>query len=372
MTTSKRRLSNSRKRYLTLLLPIASVFFVLLAGELIVRSWHYYRWNISFIDGQPRSVGNLSPITLDDKFGWRATPNYRFNGKKPSSDGVEYPVNLSLDANGFRMYGDLSSSAPRVFVIGDSFAQAVQVSDDKTFYAPLKALNINLFAYGSGGWGSLQEYMLLDKYFDVIKPGLIIWEFSTNDIVNNSPELEMASTINNNDMVRPYWVDGSVRYILPRSHATTLRLLALRYSRLLYILLTRLDSLGVMMNLHTVERDSSPNEPAHPQFLRAVAATDEIIGMVRKRVGNTPIVGFTVGADPVYGPEYIEGINQVAQNHDLILADVEGPVLDAEEHGTIVRAEDGSHWNETGHHIAGLALMKFLTEHHYIEQKNAK
>ena len=371
-TTSTPSVAGGRGRLITFLLPIASVFLVLAAGELVVRTWHYYRWDIPFFDGQARDLGNLSPIALDDQFGWRATPNFRYDGPKRSSDGTEYPVNMTLDANGFRMYGDLTSPAPRIFVIGDSFTEAVHVSDDKTYYAPLKTRNINVFAYGCGGWGTLQEYMILDKYFDVIKPDVIVWEFSTNDIVNNSPELETASTINNNDMVRPYLVNGAVRYILPRSHAATLRLLALRYSRLFYIVLTRIDRLHAMLPERTVETDTSPNGPAHPQFLKALATTDEIMGMVRKRVGTVPIVGFTVGSDPIYGPEYIEGLQTAARNHDVTLAEVENDVLDAERRGMIVRAEDGSHWNELGHRIAGVALTKFLSEHQFLQPKGTR
>ncbi len=339
-------------------------------GRARLRTWHYFQWHVSFFDGQPRNVGNLSAITLDDKLGWRATPNYRFSGKKRSNDKSEYDVEISQDANGFRMFGDLTSPARRVLVIGDSFTQAVQVSDDKTYYAPLKALNINVFAYGAGGYGSLQEFMILDKYFDEIKPDLIIWQYSTNDIVNNSPELETASTINNNDMVRPYLVDGKVRYILPRSHATTLRLFALRYSRLLYIILNRIDRLRTMLPLHTVEMESAPGKIAHPQFLKALATTDEIIGMVRRRAGKVPIVGFIVGADPVVaGPEYIEGLQKVSLNHEVMLADLEGPVLEADRRGTVVIAEDKAHWNEMGHHIAGLALTKYLSEQKLLEPK---
>jgi hypothetical protein len=79
-----------------------------------------------------------------------------------------------------------------------------------------------------------------------------------------------------------------------------------------------------------------------------------------------------VGADPIYGPEYIEGFHEVSQNHGVILADVEGPVLAAEQQGTVVRAADGSHWNEKGHHIAGLALTKFLSEHRLLEAKSTR
>jgi len=370
MKTTTPTFSKKPRRYIRFLLPLASLFLLLVMGELALRTWHYFRWHVSFLEGQPGDLRNLSPITVDAQLGWRATPNYRFSGKKRSADKTEYSVDMSQDANGFRMFGDLTSSARRVFVIGDSFTQAVQVSDDKTYYAPLKALNMNVFAYGGGGYGSLQEYMILDKYFDVIKPDLIIWQYSTNDIVNNSPELEAASTINNNDMVRPYLVDETVQYILPRNHAAALRLFALRYSRLLYIILNSMDRLRTTLPLHTVEMESSPGEVAHPQFLKALATTDEIIGKVRRRVGRVPIVGFIVGADKVvYGPEYIEGFQKVSLNHQVMLADVEYEVLKADRLGTVVIAEDKAHWNEMGHHIASLALTKFLSEHKLLEPK---
>jgi hypothetical protein len=264
------------------------------------------------------------------------------------------------------MFGDLKSSDSRVFVVGDSFTQAVQVSDDKTYYAPLKTSGMNVFAYGAGGWGSLQEFMILDKYFDVIKPDLIIWQFSMNDLINNSPELEKASTHNNNDMVRPYWVEGRIQYILPRTHAASLRLLALKDCRLCYMVLDRLDRLRTMMPLTSVETETSPGKPAHADFQKSAAATNEILAMVRRRTGSTPIVGFMVGADHLYGPEYSESLKKAAESHGVILAGIEDDVLDAEEHGTVVRAEDNSHWNEAGHRIAGQGLVRFLSNHRFL------
>jgi hypothetical protein len=102
--------------------------------------------------------------------------------------------------------GDVASDKPRVFVIGDSFTQAPEdASDGKTYYSDLKKLGLEVFAYGGSGYGSLQEFMILDRYYNVVKPDLIVWQYSTNDVVNNSPELETASRVNNNGMVRPYF-----------------------------------------------------------------------------------------------------------------------------------------------------------------------
>ncbi len=357
------KIMKSRRRFRTYLLPFASVFLFLLVGEGILRVYHLLQFDISFLEGQPRRMGRLSTITVDSQLGWRATENYQFNGKKYSSNGIEYSVTLSQDRNGFRMFGDPKSGKPKAFVIGDSFTQAVEVSNDKTYYAPLKSSDIEVFAYGGGGYGSLQEFMILDKYYDVIKPDFIVWQYSTNDFINNSAELEMASTMNNNGMLRPYWTDAGISYVLPKKHATSIQL-ALRYCRLCYIVLNRSDKLSAMISQGSVETETSPGKPAYRMFLRSVSVTDQIMGKVKHRAGSVPIVSFIVGVpqagDP-YGPEYLSELTRISRNHEIfVLPEVEEAVLKEEQRGTVVRAADGAHWNEAGHHIAGEVLTSSL------------
>lgn len=354
------------KKFVTAFLPLVSIILFLITAEIAVRFYHYLRFNISFAEGQPLTKGGpsrLSPIVLDEELGWRPTENYRFDGKKHSSDGIEYSAKVSQDKNGFRMYGDISSGKPKILVIGDSFTQAVDTSDDKTYYAVVRdLLDVEVFAYGGGGYGSLQELMILDKYFDVIRPDLILWQYSTNDLVNNSPDLETASTRNNNGMPRPYWIDGNISYILPTRDSKGVRLFAIKYCRVCYMVLNRLDRLQAAIHGKTVETETSEGEPAYPTFLRAIRATDEIMEKVRYRAGSVPIVAFIVGYGS-YGPEYENGLAEISRHHDIILLnDVEAAVLSAERKGTAVRAADSAHWNEVGHQIVGRAIVAGLRD----------
>jgi hypothetical protein len=355
------------RRVATLCLPFLSVLFCIIAGEALIRTYHFFRWDISVLDGQPKNVGGLSPITIDAQLGWRATENYRFKGIKYSSDGSSYLASVSQDERGFRMFGKLSSTKPRVFVIGDSFTQAPEASDQQTYYAELqRLLNVEVFAYGGGGYGSLQEFMILDRYFDLIKPSLILWQFCTNDLINNSPELETGSVINDNGMVRPYWVNHQISYILPKQNAIELRLLALRYCRLCYVIMNRLDQLKFAITKHTIETETGVGKPAHAAFLESVKTTDEIMGMVRKRAGSTPIVGFFVGGRSRFGPEYVEAIRDVSRhNHILLLGDgdIDQGVQAAEKRGAVARARDGGHWNEFGHRLVGEAIATEFRKH---------
>jgi lysophospholipase L1-like esterase len=344
---------------------LLSVLAVLVVGEMGVRAYHYLRFDVPVGDGHPsrrQTSSRLSPIELDEELGWRPTANYRFAGLKRNSDGTQYPAQISQDANGFRLYGKLSSGRPRLLVIGDSFTQAVEASDDRTYYAVIRdLLDIEVFAYGGGGYGTLQELMILDRYFSVIKPDLILWQFSTNDLVNNSPVLEAASTINNNGLIRPYWVNGRVQYILPSKDAAGIRRFAINYCRLCYLLLHRVDRLQAAMNRSTIETDTSAGESQHPIFLRARQTTDELIGQLRARTGQVPIAALIIDAGQRMGPEYRQALIEIAEHYDLmLLGDVADTVARKADGGTVVTAEDGVHWNETGHQIAGQAIAAHL------------
>jgi hypothetical protein len=346
------------------LLPFLSILLFFLTAEVGLRLYHFLRFDISMITGKsrkPEKPSDFSPITLDSALGWRATENYRFSGIKHNADGTEYFATVSQDNRGFRMFGDLSSHKPRILVIGDSFTQAVDASDDKTYYASMKSLlNAEVFAYGVGGYGSYQEWMILDKYMDLIHPNLIVWQYAANDIVNNSPKMERASSINNNGLVRPYLIDGEVRFILPTRDSEGLRRFALRYCRIGYMILNRIDRLRAATQ-QTVETETAAGKPAHSMFLKALRTTDDIMGRVRARAGSIPIVAFMVGDSSRI--EYFEGLSEISCRHGIILCkQAREAVLTAEKKGIVVRAADQSHWNEAGHEIAGQALAKCLVK----------
>jgi hypothetical protein len=75
-----------------------------------------------------------------------------------------------------------------------------------------------IFAYGGGGYGTLQEYMILDRYVDKINPDMVLWQFCANDLIINSHELESASFSNNNQMKRPYYENDQIKWLFPRQY----------------------------------------------------------------------------------------------------------------------------------------------------------
>lgn len=104
--------------------------------------------------------------------GWETGANVSLKRKSRAYGEIKY----STKKWGFRVFGNINSAKTKIFAIGDSITMGFCVSDGNTYYDYLKKNNnnIDLFAYGGAGYGTLQEYMILDKYFDIIKPDMVL------------------------------------------------------------------------------------------------------------------------------------------------------------------------------------------------------
>ena len=69
---------------------------------------------------------------------------------------------------------------------------------------------------GRCGYGSLQEFMILGRYLDEISPDIVLWQFCSNDFINNYHELESVSFSNNNQMTRPYYKNSDIEWLFPK------------------------------------------------------------------------------------------------------------------------------------------------------------
>ena len=194
-------------------------------------------------------------MVLDKELGWLPGANYVFNGEKVDASGQTYSVTFQTDNRGFRLFGNhREANKKKVLFIGDSFTHAVEVSNDKTYYGILKdTLPIEVFAFGGGGYGTLQEYMILEKYLDDVKPDAIVLQLSSNDFINNHYELEARSARNNNGMRRPYLTkNGEIIYKLPKSFSI-IRDIAYNHLRFFNFIFSRIDRLNFVLSANSVE-----------------------------------------------------------------------------------------------------------------------
>jgi hypothetical protein len=123
------------------------------------------------------------------------------------------------DENGFRNQAGLSH-ANLVFV-GDSFTEAAQVPEEKTFVArTAAALHLTAANLGRGAYGPQQEAIVIRRYALQYKPRVIVWQFfDGNDLTDAE---EFARWRDHPEEAKVSWMDRYKGDSLIRSWAERL------------------------------------------------------------------------------------------------------------------------------------------------------
>jgi len=331
------------------------ITLLIIGGEIAIRGYHYVKYGRN-------PLIHAGILTFDETLGWRPTENYQQHDLKLDAGGRSYSVEYTTDKNGFRMFGNPQvKDKQKVIFVGDSFTHAVEVSNNKTYYGLLKdTTNLEVFAYGGGGYGSLQEYMILDKFIDQIQPDIVVLQFCSNDFINNYYELELRSSRNNNGLRRPYMdKEGRVFYALAKPFSWFREFINMN-SRFLYFVFSRLDKLASSDS--SVEDIIAVKGRMYELFQDSVEITERLLGKIKARVPrNTRVYAFSVD---VTTPYYDEFRRMSRANEFLFMDDVPKAILKAQEQGVVVKAADKAHWNEMGHEIVSGVIAKYLLTHH--------
>lgn len=125
-------------------------------------------------------------MLLDKTLGWRHAPNV----SKPFVN--EFGENVLTIQN---EYGHRGKTYPlaktpgkyRALVLGDSFTEAVQVSEGDLFTAQIEASHpeFEVVNAGVGGYGTIQEYLYLAKEGLQFHPDLVLLMVFENDLSDN-------------------------------------------------------------------------------------------------------------------------------------------------------------------------------------------
>ncbi|MBN2368338.1 SGNH/GDSL hydrolase family protein [Candidatus Woesearchaeota archaeon] len=154
-----------------------------------------------------------------DMYGWSTPENTSINTTILDHGNVTRSIMINYYLYGFKRWGNPGSSNPKILVLGDSYTEMDFVSNGEEWYSYLTDYfdDAELFVYGAGGYGTFQEYLILDSYIDKITPDIIIWQFCYNDLSNNLFELESAGFVATRSVsFKPYLVDGKISYRVPR------------------------------------------------------------------------------------------------------------------------------------------------------------
>ena len=334
-------LRRDRAPWRQMLLSVAATVVTLLVAEgglrlvFAVRSW---------ITPQSRQVAGA--------IGWRPVANLLVERDLPAFGHVRYQTTR----DGFRVYGDPSSSKVKVLVLGDSFTEGETVSSGETYYEQLSRLrpDLEIFGIGGGGYGTLQEYMLLDESVDAIKPAMVLVQMHPNDLINNSHALESRSTTDNNQLTRPYWENGLVVSKFPENPSWGPLYNLARHSYLLRLVNVNLVFLRAR-SVGSIERTARADDP---DITQAIATTAELLRKMHERAGVSVVV-FSARPDDAFsfwsvsdvcrraGVEFIPGVGEAVEAAHAAGERVSGLPVDA-------------HWNRRGHEIAAGVINAWL------------
>ena len=98
-------------------------------------------------------------------------------------------IEVKHNRRGFRDIEHVLGAEPRIVFLGDSFVWGYDVNQGERFTDKLRQIlpDVSIYNLGVSGYGTDQEYLLLQKNFDFYKPNIVFVVFCTeNDWVDNS------------------------------------------------------------------------------------------------------------------------------------------------------------------------------------------
>ena len=243
-----------------------------------------------------------------------------------------------------------------VLFVGDSFTQGTEVSNGALYYDVFEKNAGGRYAVsaaGVGGFSTAQEYVLLNKVFDLMKPRIVFWQMSDNDVAEN---VYIGTDISTVQEPRTYYdpqhdlftLRNPAVWILQHSDAAKYL-----YGELLKVDRSHPFGMQTAITWLTSAGASTPVEQVERRGLE-VAGT-----LIKKAINAHPnirFIGFSGGLQ--YDGDYKRLFEQHGGLYVAALATRMRTVSPA-------RLDCGPidfHWNHEGNRIAGELLLQYLDQ----------
>ncbi len=343
-----------RRAIYSVTLFILFLTIIISVGEILVRI--IYKGNYAKIEIRPPYDSTQS----DDYLGWKMKPNYHFNGKIFDAKYNQYHISINFDENGFKEFGAIKTKKPKVFFIGDSYTASLEASNEKSFFNLIRdSLDIEVFAYGQPGFGTLQEYMILDQWINSIQPKIIIWQTCSNDFIDNYAQLELVCGYKVG-LRRPYLDNNKkIYYATPilawqkiRNKCHFLAWLDDRTKRLVE---------KIFNKKKTGEYYIANEKREFTPFMESITTTYNILELAKNRIPDSVLViGF---AADNFNPQ-INEMNRIFTDTGFQFSRNPSHAIDNKvQQGITVHSEDGYHWNHTGQEVVANELISVIEPH---------
>ncbi len=287
---------------------------------------------------------------IHKQLGWVPKSDYSssYKVKNYGKKATSYKVDYSTGQNGFRIWGNTEASKPKVWFIGDSFVQSVEVSNENLFYKYIgDSLGVEVFAFGQAGYGTLQQKLILDKYIDEIDPDLIVWQTCDNDFVDNHAPLEYNSGYKVG-LRRPYLnLDGSIIYRKPVPRWVEI----IDKSKFLGLMRKKIKNTFSSKATVTSQKLINDLNKEYLPYAKSIEITDKIVASIIETTKEVPVIAFSASR---FEPS-LANMAQIFNNNDIPYNYRVGrQIFDKNKIGPTLHSSDGYHWNPAG--------QKYLSE----------
>jgi hypothetical protein len=329
----------------TILVCTVCTFAVVEAVYLIVR----YHRNGTF----------QTQHSYDAEAGWRTPVNYRAKSREMTDLlGVTYRRSMETNEVGSRLWGT-NPGHRKVLFIGDSFTEADEVSNDKTYYYVFaQKTGLDVYAYGVGGYGTLQELMALERLFPLAQPDVVVLQFCSNDWMNNHAAWERAS-IAFNQRIRPYYnlKIRRIEYQFPWYHPFTI--LFRSSAAVGWAVQKTVETLHTMYPHDTFEPDPDFHSA---RFQESLDVTEYLLGQFAAYIGGeAKLFAFNCseGGDSHQQHEHFK---RIASRQGFRVLDGAIRYVDSHDSATVTTKAATGHFNEHGNHLLGAWLAEHLVK----------
>lgn len=292
----------------------------------------------------------------DKVLGWRLKKNFSHTYKMQDYSGKRYLSNFSTDENGFRTYRTSKDFDQTFLIIGDSFVADPYVSNNKMWYAHMLNFlkeknnkNYAVYSNGGGGYGTLQEFLMLKEILNKKKFDHIILQFCSNDFNNNSYNMEKSKFFYNQYLRRPFYNYKTEKIFYEENILGKLARINLLgdnkiFNKLIYYL-------SIYKNKKNIITNSNFDDEKK-------LITIELIKKIRNLIKNQNI--YVVNCDGSTQGLNKNWVSMFSQNGFIPLDKPSNFMEKYENKSKDIFFSDGYHYNEKGNKIFGIEVGKAI------------
>ena len=285
--------------------------------------------------------------------GWKMKKNFNFSYKQKDFYNNDYIVNFITNEDGLRPFGNENKEGKKILILGDSFTMDPYASNNDMWYAVLaKELSknkINYYGYaaGAGGYGTFQQFILLNEIKKKLTPDIFILQFCSNDYMNNHYDWERTEGAMGQYIRRPYFEINDLLVKKKNFFFSIINSKIISELKIVNILIFQLSNLN--HKFFTKKQDLEKIDKFKNQ---ANFITLELLMRIRSIYPN--VRAYIINCDP--NDEKSEMFQNLVLKSNFILIPTGDKMkqyrLDKEK----IFYKDGSHYNILGNKLLGLEI----------------